>query len=254
MSWISKNGGHQLWLTWFAENCQFGSIVIWICKTESFRNSDCSFHLQLRNGFGIFAHSWAWVCIICWRTTSAQVMIMIGFCRSLHLNQFKKGRWYTVYAIPFLRRHPGDFSEGLMKGRASQSAQVASGNWVGVMLSGACKMEDQRLTDQRIVTSGMSVRRIQHTSRRARPELSDCAMEWLCLQTMLPDSWLIPVFCLGADVFIESVSRWASEYCPCSPFFLAVLPTWCFQDVFLPETQGPNETKRFPSKLFYMWS
>ena len=87
------------------------------------------------------------------------------------------------------------------------------------MLSGACKMEDQRLTDQRIVTSGMSVRRIQHTSRRARPELGDCAMEWLCLQTMLPDSWLIPVFCLGADVFIESVSRWASEYCPCSPFF-----------------------------------
>ena len=35
---------------------------------------------------------------------------------------------YTVYAIPFLRRHPGDFSEGLMKRRASQSAQVASGN------------------------------------------------------------------------------------------------------------------------------
>ena len=70
-------------------------------------------------------------------------------------------------------------------------------NWVGVMLSGACKMEDQRLTDQRLVTSGMRVRRIQHTSRRARPELSDCAMEWLCLQTMLPDSWLIPVFCLG---------------------------------------------------------
>ena len=135
MSWISKNGGHQLWLTWFAENCQFGSIVIWICKTESFRNSDCSFHLQLRNGFGIFAHSWAWVCIICWRTTSAQVMIMIGFCRSLHLNQFKKGGWYTVYAIPFLRRHPGDFSEGLMKRRASQSAQEHKLSWRNVVWS-----------------------------------------------------------------------------------------------------------------------
>lgn len=55
-------------------------------------------------------------------------MIMIGFYRSLHLNQFKKGGWYKVYAIPFLRRHLGDFSEGLMKRRASQSAQAASGN------------------------------------------------------------------------------------------------------------------------------
>ena len=140
---------------------------------------------------------------------------------------FKKMFWFPPHAslpwIGFLRglafRPWNALYEGLMKRRASQSAQVASGNWVGAMLSGACKMEDQRLTDQRLVTSGMRVRRIQHTSRRARPELSDCAMEWLCLQTMLPDSWLIPVFCLGADVFIESVSRWASEYCPCSPFF-----------------------------------
>ena len=123
------------------------------------------------------------------------------------VNQFisKKMFWFPPHAslpwIGFLRglafRPWNALYEGLTKRRASQSAQVASGNWVGAMLSGACKMEDQRLTDQRLVTSGMRVRRIQHTSRRARPELSDCAMEWLCLQTMLPDSWLIPVFCLG---------------------------------------------------------
>ena len=96
---------------------------------------------------------------------------------------FKKMFWFPPHAslpwIGFLRglafRPWNALYEGLMKRRASQSAQVASGNWVEAMLSGACKMEDQRLTDQRLVTSGMRVRRIQHTSRRARPELSDCA-------------------------------------------------------------------------------
>ena len=121
----------------------------------------------------------------------------IGFLRGLF------PPWNTLY-------------EGLMKRRASQRAQVASGNWVGAMLSGVCKMEDQQLTDQRIVTSGMRVRRRQHTSTSAR------RVEWLRHgMNVLADhvAWLMthPVFLPWADVFIESVSRWASEYCPCSP-------------------------------------